>query len=57
MGTTFNKAIIAGIGPAATTVLLGLDTKFGWGMGEAFWGGVLTIGFAVLGYLIPNKAA
>ncbi len=56
-GTTFNKALIAGAGPAATTILLTLDTKFGWGMGPEFWGAVLTLSFLGLGWVVPNKPA
>ncbi len=52
---TWNKAAVAGLGPAVTTILLGLDAKFGWGMGEVFWGAVCAVGFGILAFAIPNK--
>lgn len=51
---TWNKAGIAALGPAITTILLMLDQRMGWGLGEQFWGAVLTVGFGVLTYVVPN---
>jgi hypothetical protein len=53
-GLTWNKAAIAGIGPALTTILLALDTHFGWGLGQEFWGAVLTVAFGIVAFAIPN---
>jgi len=52
---TWNKAAIGGLGPALTAIALGLDAKFQWGMGEAFWGAVGVVVFGLLTYFIPNK--
>lgn len=54
---TWNKAAIAGLGPAFTTILLTLDTRMGWNLGPEFWGAALTIGFGALAFFVPNKAA
>lgn len=51
---TWNKAGVAALGPALTAIALGLDAKFGWGMGETFWGAVGTVLFFVLTYFTPN---
>ena len=37
-GLTWNKAAIAGVAPALTTILSALDAHQGWGLGEEFWG-------------------
>lgn len=53
-GFTFNKAAVAALGPALTTILLTVDTRAGWNLGPEFWGAVLMVAFGVAGYLIPN---
>ena len=49
-----NKAYIGSLGPALTALLLTLDTKMGWGFGPEFWGAVLTVGFGLATFFIPN---
>ncbi len=49
-----NKAILGGLGPALTTILLMLDEKMGWGFGAEFWGAVLTVGVGLAVYFVPN---
>ena len=53
-GLTWNKAAIAGVAPALTTILLALDAHQGWGLGEEFWGAVMTVAFGILTFAIPN---
>lgn len=55
--TTFNKAIAGGLGPAATTILLTLDTRFGWNLGAEFWGAFLTIAFFLITFFVANSKA
>ena len=51
---TWNKAAISGIGPALTTILIGLDAHFSWGFGKEFWGAVLVVATGIMTYAIPN---
>jgi hypothetical protein len=54
MHMTWNKAGVAALGPALTAIALGLDAKFGWGMGETFWGAVGTVLIFGATYFTPN---
>jgi hypothetical protein len=54
---TWNKAAIAALGPALTTILLTFDTRYGWNFGPEFWGAVLFVAFGAAGYFIPNAEA
>ena len=51
---TWNKAAIAALGPALTTILLTMDNRMGWNLGAEFWGAVLTVAFGVLTFIVPN---
>jgi hypothetical protein len=51
---TWNKAAIAALGPALTTILLTVDVRAGWNLGDQFWAAVLTVGFGLLAYFVPN---
>ena len=53
-GLPCNKALIAGVGSALTTILVALDARFGWGFDKEFWGAVLTVATCVMTYAVPN---
>lgn len=36
LNTRFNTANVAALGPILTTLIVGLDVRFGWGMGEVW---------------------
>lgn len=52
----FNKASLGALGPALTAILLTLDTRMGWNLGNDFWGAVLTVVFFLIVYFVPNVA-
>lgn len=54
---TWNKAAISALGPALTTILLTLDTRYGWNFGPEFWGAVLFVAFGAAAYFVPNAEA
>lgn len=51
---TWNKAAISALGPALTTILLTFDARLGWNFGPEFWGAVLSVGFGILAFVVPN---
>lgn len=56
MNTTVNKANIATLVSALTTIAMIVDKRMGWNMGIEFYGAVGMILTWTATYWVPNKA-